>query len=267
MEKKKTYTAVRFSADVLQEANREICGLVNHDQRDKIYYNFRVEHDDASWKYDNVDEFISDYRRFNGYACFNVHLYNYDLDVTAYLRDTIVSISAPSRPEIEKVFDVFEKNILAAKLPPLPEPPEPDPQKIEPVIFIGHGQSPQWKDLKDHLQDKHGYKVEAYETGARAGHTIRDILEEMVLRSSFALLVFTGEDEQADGGLRARQNVVHEAGLFQGKLGFPRAIMLFENGVEDFSNVAGIQQIRFSKSNIKETFGEVLATLKREFDR
>jgi predicted nucleotide-binding protein len=89
----------------------------------------------------------------------------------------------------------------------------------------------------------------------------------MVRESSFALLVLTGEDEQADGQLRARQNVVHETGLFQGRLGFSRAIMLLEEGTEDFSNVHGIQQIRFAKGNIKETFGEVLATLKREFDK
>jgi hypothetical protein len=47
------------------------------------------------------------------------------------------------------------------------------------VIFVGHGRSQLWRDLKDHLQDKHGYTIEAYETGARSGHCIRDILEEM----------------------------------------------------------------------------------------
>jgi predicted nucleotide-binding protein len=120
--------------------------------------------------------------------------------------------------------------------------------------------------LKDHLTDKHGYKIEAYETGARAGHTIRDILDEMASKSSFALLVMTGEDEDKSGNSRARQNVVHEVGLFQGRLGFSRAIVLLEEGTEEFSNMFGIQQIRFSKNNIRETFGEVLATLKREFN-
>jgi predicted nucleotide-binding protein len=59
--------------------------------------------------------------------------------------------------------------------------------------------------------------------------------------------------------------VIHETGLFQGRLGFSRAIVLLEDGAEEFSNLAGIQQIRFAKSNIKETFGEVLAVLRREF--
>jgi len=142
----------------------------------------------------------------------------------------------------------------------LPEPPLPKPR-----IFIGHGKSPLWRDVKDHLQDKHGLEVEAYEIGSRSGHAVRDILEDMLKKSSFAVLVMTGEDETADGNLRARQNVIHEAGLFQGRLGFSRAIVLLEEGTEVFSNIHGIDQIRFSKGNIRETFGDILATIRREF--
>jgi predicted nucleotide-binding protein len=89
----------------------------------------------------------------------------------------------------------------------------------------------------------------------------------MLGRSSLAFLVLTGEDETADQQMRARQNVIHETGLFQGKLGFPRAIVLLEEGVEEFSNIAGIQHIPFAKGHIDGTFGEVLAVIKREFNR
>ena len=119
---------------------------------------------------------------------------------------------------------------------------------------------------KDHLHDKHGYNIEAYEVGARAGHAVRDILEEMLSKSSFAIIVMTGEDKDDKGTMHARDNVMHELGLFQGRLGFPRAIVLLEEGTQEFSNIHGIQQIRYSPNNIKETFGDVLATLKREFD-
>ena len=37
-----------------------------------------------------------------------------------------------------------------------------------------------------------------------------------------------GEDEHKDGSVHPRENVIHEAGLFQGRLGFPRAIVLLE---------------------------------------
>jgi len=55
-------------------------------------------------------------------------------------------------------------------------------------------------------------------------------------------------------------------GLFQGRLGFSRAIVLLEDGVEEFSNLHGIQHISFSKGNIKECFGDVLAVIRREFE-
>ncbi len=75
----------------------------------------------------------------------------------------------------------------------------------------------------------------------------------------------TGEDTMEDGTIRARQNVIHEIGLFQGRLGFTKAVVLKEEGTEEFSNLYGVHQIRYSKGNIKETFGDVLAVLKREF--
>ena len=77
----------------------------------------------------------------------------------------------------------------------------------------------------------------------------------------------TGEDLKEDGTITARPNVIHEVGLFQGKLGFSKAIVLLEKGTEEFSNLYGIQQIRFTKDNIKETFGEVLAIIKRELEK
>ena len=120
--------------------------------------------------------------------------------------------------------------------------------------------------MKDHLHEKQGYDVEAYESGARAGLTVRDALADMLTRSSFALLVLTGEDEDATGALHARDNVIHELGLFQSRLGWEKAIALVEEGVTEFSNIHGLNQIRFGKGRIQETFGEVVATVRREFE-
>jgi predicted nucleotide-binding protein len=79
-----------------------------------------------------------------------------------------------------------------------------------------------------------------------------------------AFLVLTAEDEQADGRLQARMNVVHEAGLFQGRLGFTQAIVMIEEGCEEFSNIAGLGQIRFPKNDIKAAFHDVQLILERE---
>jgi len=67
------------------------------------------------------------------------------------------------------------------------------------TIFIKHGRSNLRDELKDHLHERHHFRVVAYETGARAGYTITELLDGLVKDASFALLVHTGEDEGADG--------------------------------------------------------------------
>lgn len=74
----------------------------------------------------------------------------------------------------------------------------------------------------------------------------------------------TGEDELADGTIQARMNVVHEAGLFQGRLGFSRAIVLLEAGCGELSNLHGLGQIRFPKGDIKAAFEDIRLVLERE---
>lgn len=219
-----------------------------------------------SWTFNTLDEWYASYDREGTTGC---HLWatgnSYDLTVQSVgsSHGFSIGIAAPTQGELERVMRVFN---LAEDDARLPAPPVVQPVEPPVVVFIGHGgASHDWRLIKDHLQDLQGYKIEAYEVGARAGHTIRDVVTTMMGNSSFALLVMTGEDETANGGPRARQNVVHEAGLFQGRLGFNRAIAVVENGVEVFSNLAGVQQIRYDKGNVTSTFGEILATLRREF--
>lgn len=59
----------------------------------------------------------------------------------------------------------------------------------------------------------------------------------MLDQACFAFLLMTAEDEQADGNHHARMNVIHEVGMFQGRLGFERAIILLEDGCEEFSKI------------------------------
>lgn len=261
MKKTKTYNHTFFDANTLQLAKAKFDEISNFKVKYSFTY-FYVSLETESWHHDNFEEFISDYRKPNKNTSlrFTFEAYQLDLDTYSYSNDTIIQITAPTRQDIETILSIFED-----KASKFYSPPQEEEEEEKPVIFIGHGQNSQWKDLKDHLHEKHGFRIVAYETGARAGHTIRDILESMLEESSFAILVLTGEDETNDGTIRARQNVIHEAGLFQGSLGFERAIVLLEEGTEEFSNIAGIQQIRYSKSKIVETFGEVLATIRREF--
>ncbi len=270
MQKTKKYINTWFKPEVIKEAYELFCGYLDTKQKSGLAQILSISISQSeSWKHNNDEEFFADYRKCSwdaDYAHYSKYGSGYDFDLSfsgsPYIRESAISIKAPTRKQIEALFEIFERYLPESKLPEIPKPEPP-----KPIIFIGHGGSKQWSELKDHLHDKHSYEIEAYEIGARAGHEIRDILEDMLDKSSFAILVMTGEDKDAEGKIHARENVIHELGLFQGKLGFDKAIILLEEGTEEFSNIKGINQIRFSKGNIKETFGDVLATLKRELGK
>lgn len=264
MEKRKKYPLVRFTEQSLKEALSEFSNL-GYDARQALN-NFKGEihyGELESWQLDSRDEFFAEYRqgyRSAGFALRGgeyVLSYTFEADEAPF---SSVAMTGPKREGIESVFRILDRDASSAAANVSAYSRQSDP-----VIFIGHGHSTAWRDLKDHLSDHHGYAVQAYETGARSGHTVRDILHDLLESSSFAVLVLTAEDEVKSGEFRARQNVVHELGLFQGRLGYPRAIAVVEEGLDLFSNMDGVHQIRFNDGQIRQVYGDVLATLRREF--
>ncbi len=131
-------------------------------------------------------------------------------------------------------------------------------------VFIGHGRAFAWRDLKDFIQDRLHLSWDEFNRVPVAGSTNIVRLSEMLDESAIAFLVMTAEDEQQDGAMHARMNVIHEVGLFQGRLGFTKAIIILESGCEEFSNIQGLGQIRFPKGNIKACFEEIRQVLERE---
>ena len=59
-------------------------------------------------------------------------------------------------------------------------------------------------------------------------------------------------------------DVIHEAGLFQGRLGFERAIVLLEVGCRFFSNIQGLGQIRFPAGSISAVFEDIRQVLEHD---
>lgn len=265
MQLDRRFNGVRFPGAVVNGAIGILGQLTNGDRKEfkPDFMSLKVTRDQESWTLDNLDEWFAEHDRPHADSTISMHAGKYRLTVMEIGETTLVSATAPGRGEVEAIVRAFSSVAEQHKLPlPAARPKPPGPPI---VVFIGHGHSTDWRKVKDQLQDSHGYKVEAYEVGERAGHSIRDVLDSMLKVSSFAILMMTGEDESADGEVRARQNVVHEAGLFQGRLGFNRAIAVVEDGVEVFSNLNGVDQIRYPKGHVESAVAKILATLRREF--
>ena len=131
-------------------------------------------------------------------------------------------------------------------------------------IFIGHGHSQVWRELKDFISDRLRLPWDEFNRVEVAGTSTIARLQKMLDDAAFAFLVLTAEDEQASGAQVARQNVIHESGLFQGRLGFERAIIMLEEGCEEFTNIHGLSQLRFPPGRIDTLFERVRQVLERE---
>jgi hypothetical protein len=268
MELQLEFENLRFPASVIRQAVSAMEQLPNAAGPGR-YSGLTTTSGSETWQFDEAEEFfagLSDANAASFHYVVSLETPNRSCGLWYFLGGwkSSVHISSEHRSEIHAVMNVFRGSLEQAS--PIHEYNE-QPELVEERefnIFLGHGHSPDWQQLRDHLRDKHEYNIVTFETGARAGHNIRDVLEEMLEQSSIAFLVLTGEDETSDQRLRARQNVIHETGLFQGKLGFSKAIVILEEGVEEFSNNAGIQHISFAKGHIEGVFGDVVATIRRE---
>jgi predicted nucleotide-binding protein len=131
-------------------------------------------------------------------------------------------------------------------------------------VFIGHGNSNVWRDLKDFLQDRLHLDWDEFNREPAAGYPTTKRITQMLDNAKFAFIVMTSEDEHTDKTMHARENAIHESGLFQGRLGFEKAIILLEEGCSEFSNIVGLTQIRFPKGHVDAKFEEIRRVLERE---
>ena len=132
-----------------------------------------------------------------------------------------------------------------------------------PKVFVGHGQDASWLILRDRLRSW-GLQPTYFEVEPQAGRFVNDILASQALNADFAVITMTGDDRDDGGRVRSRQNVVHEIGLMQGRLGWDRVAILLEEGVERFTNLDGFQYISFAKGRISQAFDDLHRVLERE---
>jgi Predicted nucleotide-binding protein containing TIR-like domain len=276
MKKIKSFRNTIFAPKIIGKAIAMFIRAANIDPLNPHFTTLYIDQGVDSSHHDSLEEFLADYSKGFNYYDIRISNNGYSLRIW-FTRDyyeciTDVYVGAPTRAEIFKLLNFYVDNAAKYYVTPRPRPQQTEDKELPkdaslPIIFIGHGADVQWRDLKDYLKDMLQMEVVAYEAAPRANHSIKDILAEMAAAPTFAILVFTGENEYKDGTLHARENVVHELGFFQGNLSFNRTMVLLEEGTDYFSNIDGIQQVRFTKGNVKAAFGEVLATLKREFGK
>ncbi|MET0793576.1 MAG: TIR domain-containing protein, partial [Polyangiaceae bacterium] len=157
---------------------------------------------------------------------------------------------------IDKILDWVRATVLGRE--------RPLPRKV----FIGHGSKNDWQALRTMLVEWN-VEVEEFNEEPVAGVSITQRLKSMLEGARFAFLVMTAEDEvipKGGGGLaafQARMNVIHEIGLFQGRLGGEYAVVIRERGAELFSNLDGINRIDFDSGRLKAVEPEIFALLVR----
>jgi len=135
-------------------------------------------------------------------------------------------------------------------------------QKMSDKIFISHGHNDLLKlKLKDFLNNKLKRDTIILSELPKRGKTIIEQLENASKFCNFAIILLTRDDEMHDGGMRTRQNVVHEIGFFQGKYGRDNVVLVSEKKLDLFSNISGILRIEFNPEYFEEIFEDLRVVL------
>lgn len=131
-------------------------------------------------------------------------------------------------------------------------------------VFLVHHESPYLDIVRNFIQEDCGLRVYEISSADIATSGFTTLLGEQLPRCGFAVCLLGKSEAMADGRARADQNVVYQAGFFQGKYGFGRVALLTEEGCDGFSNIAGIVRLDFPSSQVDTTFIDLQRMLQRE---
>jgi predicted nucleotide-binding protein len=131
-------------------------------------------------------------------------------------------------------------------------------------VFIIHGRDEaKWRELKDLVKNRFRLNTIILSEQPDFGRTVIEKFEHYAETCSYAIALFTPDDEVHAGGaayLQARPNVIYELGWFCGRLQRSAVMLLLKEGTSMFSDFGGIVQKRF-KVNISELEGEIRTEL------
>lgn len=166
-----------------------------------------------------------------------------------YSRDQLQKLAT----SIEQVLEVRAHSELAAPA---------QAQSALRRVFISHGRAPDWREIQAYIEKDIGLDSLELAQEPNQGRTILAKLADSAGRCDSAVIVMTGDDLDADGQSKARENVIHEIGYFQGRYGLDRVVLLHEDGVNIPSNIHGVVYTPFAKGAISACTGLLSRELK-----
>ncbi|KUZ32984.1 TIR domain-containing protein [Burkholderia territorii] len=144
---------------------------------------------------------------------------------------------------IDQLIEIRANSVPAAKSSPRPM-----------RVFLSHGRSKDWMEVQRHIEKDFGRDTLELAQEASQGLTIIEKLETNSDLCDSAVIVMTGDDSDAAGLAKVRENVMHEIGFFHGKYGRSRVILLHEDGVSVPTNLAGIVYVPYPKGYVHATY-------------
>lgn len=143
------------------------------------------------------------------------------------------------------VFEVYLEELKENNVTPDNEATQ-DNSISKSKVFVVHGHDEALKQEVARIVEKQGLEAIILSEQANQGKTIIEKFEENAGVDA-AICLFTGDDygrakgtEAEENKLRARQNVVFEAGYFMGKLGRKNVIIVADKNLELPSDMQGV---------------------------
>lgn len=154
--------------------------------------------------------------------------------------------------DIEQIFEVRANSELVT-----------NQSAVKPMrtVFISHGRAPEWREVQQYIEKDIKLATRELAQEPNLGRTVLEKLHAIAGECDSAVIVMTGDDLASDGTPRARENVIHEIGYFQGRYGLSRVCLMHEDGVSIPSNVHGLVYSPFPKGMVSAAFGLLVREL------
>ncbi|MGE0135491.1 MAG: TIR domain-containing protein [Dehalococcoidia bacterium] len=169
------------------------------------------------------------------------------------------------RLESGEIFDVYAtgrvvprgkatdlRNDLALVFDATSSTPAPVPSAG--AVFVVYGHDGDERARLEAMLLRWGIKPRIMDQEPATGLTLIEKLDAQASGVSYAIVLMTGDDlgrergaPEAQARPRARQNVVLELGMFLGKLGRGQVAILYEQGVELPSDIAGLEYLGYGE--------------------